>query len=73
MLRHIDGVFGDPWNWRLDVIKPHYFSQTALLVGGEGLIARFSAYRQIIKTLKLMGFTRAKALRRGRWKYYKVG
>lgn len=73
MIRHIQGdKFGMPWDWRVDVIRPHHFSKTAILMGGEGAIATFHAYKQINQILKIMRFKRAAAMRKGRWKTYRV-
>lgn len=73
MVRHIQGdEYGMPWDWRCDVMRPHHFSREAILMGGEGAIASFHAYRQMMEILRVMGFKRAKAMRKGRWKTYRV-
>lgn len=71
IIRHINGNWGDRYDWCCNVIRPHYFSRTALI---EAMIGSGFTY-QSMRDLKAfiigqMGFRKAKAERNGRWVEY---
>ena len=73
LVRHIIGEkYGDPWDWSVVVVKPHFFTRTAILKGAKE-INTHSGRRALQMLLADMGFQWAKAHRRnGLTKRYRL-
>ena len=70
-LRHIPtGVYGDPYDWSIVVVRPHWGSRTAILMLIEGMT--LSKRRKLQAALRSKGFRRAKALQPGGWATWSV-
>ena len=64
LIRHIKGNrFGDPWDWSVVVVRPHYFSRTAIVKGAMQLNSP-EEHRSLRGKLADMGFEHAIAQRR---------
>ena len=73
LVRHIVGdKFGDPWDWSVVVVKPHFFSRTAVVKGAMNL-SSYAAHLSLQLHLAEMGFLWAKATRsNGVLKHYRL-
>ena len=71
MVRKIPtGVYGDPREWSIIVLKKSHGFHEVELLGAENL-KTVAGYRDLAASLLQHGFDSAYALRKGRKKYYK--
>lgn len=66
------GVYGDPFTWTCALVKPWHCSSTVTIKGLAGAGFTAESWQEINDLLHSMGFTQAKAQRRGRWRVYPV-
>jgi hypothetical protein len=64
--------FGEPFDWAFTLIQPHHCSSTVTIKGLSGEAFTRSGWKAINDLLLDMGFKRAKAQRRGKWRCYPV-
>lgn len=73
MIRHINGGYGDPYDWVVLLERKHPLSTVAYLHGlcGQGITR--GSHVMLRRFLgREMGFTKVRALRNGRWREYEV-
>ena len=63
LVRHIIGdKYGDPWDWSVVIVKPHFFARTAVVKGAMNL-GSYSAHQSLQLFVADMGFRWAEACR----------